>query len=93
MGATRVKLFSIIILEGLLLAVVGAIVGLVLGRIALYFMNSSLEASFHYDISQWSMLPTEWLLAAFTLLVGIVAAFIPALTSTRIDISETLSEG
>ncbi len=92
MGATQIKLFTIIILEGLVLAFIGLIIGLVLGRIALFFMNSSLEKSFHYDISQWSLLPQEWALAGATLLVGILAAFIPALQSIRIDISKTLAE-
>jgi hypothetical protein len=38
------------------------------------------------------LLPEEWILAGATLLVGIVAAFLPALQSIRIDISKTLSE-
>ncbi|MFK7757059.1 MAG: ABC transporter permease [Flavobacteriales bacterium] len=92
MGATQIKLFTIIILEGLVLGFIGLLIGLALGRTALYFMNASLEKSFHYDILQLSLLPEEWLLAGATLLVGITAALIPALQSIRIDISKTLSE-
>ncbi|MEZ8000178.1 MAG: FtsX-like permease family protein, partial [Flavobacteriales bacterium] len=92
MGATQGKLFLIIILEGLVLAAIGLVIGLLFGRVALYFMNSSLEKSFHYDILQFGLLPEEWILAGATLLVGIVAAFLPALQSIRIDISKTLSE-
>ncbi len=92
MGATQGKLFLIIILEGLVLAAIGLVIGLLFGRVALYFMNSSLEKSFHYDILQLGLLPEEWILAGATLLVGIVAAFLPALQSIRIDISKTLSE-
>lgn len=92
MGATQLKLFTIIILEGLMLAVTGLLIGLALGRVALYIMNSSLEKSFHYDIAQFNMLPQEWVLSGATLLVGILAAFIPALRSIQMDISKTLSE-
>ncbi len=93
MGATRLKLFFIIILEGLILALAGLLVSLFLGRVALYFMNSSLEKSFHYDILQWNLLPEEFGLGLITILVGVLAAFIPAVQSIRIDISKTLSEG
>ena len=75
-----------------MLAFIGLILGLGLGRIALYFMNSSLEKSFHYDILELNLLPQEWALAGATILVGVLAAFIPALQSIRIDISKTLSE-
>ncbi|HCY45961.1 MAG TPA: hypothetical protein DHU89_04700, partial [Flavobacteriales bacterium] len=92
MGATQGKLFMIIIMEGVVLAFIGLILGLGLGRIALYFMNSSLEKSFHYDILELNLLPQEWALAGATILVGVLAAFIPALQSIRIDISKTLSE-
>jgi putative ABC transport system permease protein len=92
MGATQAKLFMIIIMEGLVLAFIGLILGLGLGRIALCFMNSSLEKSFHYDILELNLLTQELVLAGATILVGVLAAFIPALQSIRIDISKTLSE-
>ena len=92
MGATRAKIFSIIILEGLVLAFIGGLIGLLLGRIALMAMSVNLENSFHYSISQWSLLPEEWLLAASALGVGILAALIPAITTLYLDISKTLAE-
>jgi len=91
MGATQAKLFSIIILEGLILAAVGLVIGLILGRSALYVMSLSLERSFHYSVAQFSVLPEEWLLAGATLMVGILAAFLPAINAMQIDISKTLS--
>jgi len=92
MGATSLKVFSIVILEGLALAFIGGLIGLILGRFALFAMSKNLENSFHYSISQWHLLPEEWILAASTLGVGILAALIPAITTLFLDISKTLGE-
>jgi len=92
MGATSSKVFGIVVLEGLALAFIGGIIGLFLGRVALWMMSKNLENSFHYSVSQWSLLPEEWILAASTLGVGILAALIPAITTLSLDISKTLGE-
>ncbi len=93
MGGTRAKLFSLIMLEGLLLVVLGYVLGLILSRIGLYILGHYVQDNFHYNISDMGITPPELVLLSVTLLVGVVASLLPAWRALQIDISKTLSNG
>ncbi len=92
MGATRTRLFVLLLLEGLLLSVVGYVAGILLSRVGLWLFSRAAESDFHYSFANFGLLPEEiWLFAA-ALLVGILAAALPSLGVYRLNLSQTLAE-
>ncbi len=92
MGASRVKVFSLIILEGLILAVLGYLIGLGLSHLGMELLAGHLKAAYQYNFTGKIFLQKELYLLAGALLIGFVAAVIPAIQASRTDISKTLTE-
>lgn len=92
MGASRFKVFALIILEGLMLAVIGFLVGSLLCHIGMELMAGYLKSSYRYSFTGWRFLPEEWWILGISLLLGLVAAIIPAIQAANTDINKTLSE-
>ncbi len=92
MGAGRGKLFALIILEGLLLAIIGYIIGLFLGHFAMQIMASTMEDAYKYSFSAWEFLPVEWWLLIGALLIGFIASVIPAIRAASMDVALIMSE-
>ena len=92
MGASTGKVFSLIILEGLLLAFLGAILGLLLCHGAMYFMADAMQAAYRYRFSAFTWLPEETWIFFITLVIGVIAALIPAFQAASQELSKTLSE-
>ena len=92
LGATRMKLFTHIILEGLLLAFVGAVLGFVLGHGAVELTGRMIAGSSQMTLSGFQFLTTELNIFILVLVVAFVAALIPAIQVYKIDISKTLAK-
>ncbi len=92
MGAGASRLFLLIILEGLLIAILGCIAGLMLGHLGMYFLAQTLEDAYRYSFSAWHFLREEWLLISAALGIGFLAALLPAIQAARTDISTTLTK-
>lgn len=92
MGATRAQLFLMLLLEGLVLALIGFTLGVLLSRVGLWLFSSTVSADYHYNLAQFGMLPEEWLLLGVAVLIGLLAAALPALGVYRMNISRTLAE-
>ncbi|MEM7368286.1 MAG: ABC transporter permease [Bacteroidota bacterium] len=93
MGASRWQLFFIVVMEGLLLALIGAILGLLASRLGLLLLNNMVIDAYHYDFSGWVLLTSEWWLALATMGIGFLAAAFPGIQAFGLNISETLAEG
>jgi len=93
MGGTRSTLFLLIILEGLLLAVLGYVAGMVVSHSGLALVAGYLEKSYRYAFTSLKFLPEEGWLFLGSLAVGFVAALLPAWQARNTDISETLAKG
>ena len=93
MGASPFKLFSFIMLEGILLAVLGFILGILLSRSGLFFLGTVMEADYNFDFSGIIFMLEELSLFGFTLLIGIGAALIPGLQAYFIPLSKELANG
>jgi len=93
MGASRGKLFGLVLLEGILLCLVGCVLGLGLSRLVLWILSGVLDGGFEFALTDIGVLSDEWVLCLSTIFVGIVASFLPSLMAIRIDISKTLSDG
>ncbi|OJJ15594.1 hypothetical protein BKI52_37560 [marine bacterium AO1-C] len=92
LGATRLKLFTHIILEGLLLALVGATLGFILGHLAVEFTGKMIAGSSQMTLSGFQFLTAELNIFILVLVVAFVAALIPAIQVYKIDISKTLAK-
>ncbi len=93
MGASRTTLFLLIILEGLLLAVMGYLIGIALSHIGMEILARVMEESYRYTFSGSLFLKEELILLGGALAIGFIAAVIPAIQASKTDISTTLTEG
>ena len=93
MGATPGKLFLLIILEGLLLAFLGYILGMLLSHLAMGLLGGYMSDAYKYSFQAWSFLKEEGYLLLGALGIGLIAAIIPAIQARNTDISETLTQG
>ena len=91
MGASKTKLFILTILQGLIIAIIGFVIGIVISHLALHFLSGAMAAQWHYSFSGFKLLPAEWAILAGALVVGFVAALFPAIVAYKTDISKTLS--
>jgi putative ABC transport system permease protein len=92
MGASKMKLLFLVLVEGLVLCLAGLLTGLLLSRLTLFFFAGGFEKDYNLVFKDW-MLPLreEYYLAGFAVILGIVAAFVPAVKAWFINISKTLS--
>jgi putative ABC transport system permease protein len=94
LGADRTQLIRQLLLESLLLALGGGLLGLVLAQLSLsslrVFAPTGVITSFYSDISlDWRVLGFLLLLCA---LLGVVCGLIPALRATRPDLQSALKD-
>lgn len=90
MGSSRSKLFTLILIEGLLLALIGWAVGLLLSHGGMQLFAGKLAENYGYDFSGWVFLRQEVFILLGSLAIGIIAAIIPAMKAGQTDISDTL---
>lgn len=92
MGGTPRTLYLLLLQEGGLLSLVGTGLGLLLSRMGLWTLSNVVEQQFHYELAEMALLPSEWMLAAAAIGVGLLASAVPARGSLHLDISQTLRE-
>lgn len=91
LGATRTELLLCLLLEGLILATFGALLGFGLGHGTMELLGRWLAASRGVTATGWVWLPAEsWLLIGL-LGIGGLAAALPALQAYRADVARTLA--
>lgn len=92
MGAGSTKVFALIIIEGLILALIGFIIGTLMSHIGMETVAKYLKADFRYSFTGWKWITEEWIILFVSLILGFVAALIPAIQAAKTDINKTLSE-
>jgi putative ABC transport system permease protein len=93
MGGSRTTQFVLIILEGLLLSGIGCLIGILLSHGAMQVLGGAMEASYRYHFTGLRFLHEEVYIIGGALVVGFIAAIIPAIQAARTDIAKTLTEG
>ena len=91
MGASRAAIVGQILLEGLLLAGAGALLGLAIGHAAVALAASSFEQLREMGLTGAVFEPAEAYVVIGALVVGALAALIPAARIFSVDIADTLS--
>jgi len=93
LGASPRKLMALLLFEGLLLALIGAAVGLALGHGLTELLGMALKRAKQPEVTGLVWNAAELWLVALAAGVGIVAALIPAWRAYRTDIAGTLARG
>jgi len=82
-------LFKLLLFEGIIMAFFGYVIGWLLSRLGLFIVNHQAQSDFNFQF-KLGFIPEEFWLFCLTLLVGIIAALIPAWRAMQMDVSETL---
>ncbi len=93
LGASPGKLMALMLAEGVLLAGAGGVLGLALGHGFAEAVGAALRSARQVEITGLTWLPEEFLLLGMALVVGAVAALLPAWRAYRTDIAGTLARG
>lgn len=92
LGARPGFLFQLIVFEGIVIAVLGFLCGIALSHGSMVLLADFLEKSYRYDFSAALFLKEEIYLFGGSLIIGIIAAIIPAFQASKTDIHATLAE-
>jgi putative ABC transport system permease protein len=93
LGASRAKVFALVLLEGLLLSAAGAALGLLAGHLAAEALAVWLRSAQQLPMEAGLFLWRELLPLALALAAGALAALPPALRAYRLDIAQVLARG
>ena len=93
LGAAPGRLFGLLIMEGVVLAALGTLIGLALGHALAATLGAWLESQQQYPVTGLAWRAEELWLAAVALGVGLIAALLPAWRAYRTDVSRTLARG
>lgn len=89
MGASKTKLFGLVLVEGLVITLIGGILGLLLGHGVLYIIGQQTSESADF-IEAFSIHSQELFLILAACLLGILASVIPAIKAYKTSISTIL---
>ena len=92
LGAGNAWLFALVLLQGVLLAGLGALIGIVLGHLAAQLLGMWFNITQQMAFTGLTWVKEECWLIAVAIGVGIVAAILPALRAYRTDIARTLAK-
>jgi putative ABC transport system permease protein len=91
LGASRMKVFILIIFEGILLAILGTVLGIVLGHSGITLFTVIYKQA-ENQITAWVWLIEEFYLLGLAVIAGFISAFIPAVQAYKMDIAKILSK-
>ncbi len=91
-GASSLKIFISVIIEGVFVACLGLFFGLFLGHFFMDLFSAYLSSEYHYYFTGWIIYEHEYLLIIGAVVIGMISALIPAIKAYQIDISKTLNK-
>jgi putative ABC transport system permease protein len=93
LGASRARLFGLLVAEGAVLAAAGALLGIALGHLLTLALGAWLEMQGQHPVDGLQFRVEELWVFAAALGIGIIAALLPAWRGCRADVSRTLAQG
>ena len=91
LGAGRRRIFGLITLEGILIAIVGTILGLIIAHVGMILIANGMNGAYRYSFNGLRFFDQEALLFLGALIIGFLASFFPAIKASKTDIHDTLS--
>ena len=92
LGASPGRLMRLMVFEGLMLAMAGALAGLVLGHVLAEALGAMLRAAHQPAITGWTFVADELWLLALALFTGLAAALLPAWRAAHTDVAAVLAD-
>lgn len=91
MGASRMQVFGTVMLEGVLTALAGAVLGWIVAHALVMAARANFPALAELGLTAWRPLPTEIALGLGVIAIGALAALVPALSVFRLDPARVLA--
>ena len=92
LGASKIKLFSLLVLESTILGAIGILIGLVLSRLIMLVVSGMTEQQYKYQLNSISLEREEIILVLATFAVVLLASFLPAFQAGRVNISKVFAQ-
>lgn len=89
LGASKIKLFTLLIVEGLVITLIGGVVGLLIGHFGVYLIGKQTSQSADI-LPVFQLYGKEWLILLSACIIGIISALLPALKAYKTSISTIL---
>lgn len=89
-GASPMQLFMMIIFEALIIACIGALIGIVLAHLAVFLLSGLLYNQFHYGLNAFQLYREELWIFIITIIISVIAAIIPAVKAYNTDVIKSL---
>lgn len=94
MGSSAAKVSMHVLLEGMLIAALGGLLGILVAHSGMSLLSSLLQAEYRYQFEGFfSFYWAELVIFLFALFLGALASLLPAYQAYKTNISSTLSEG
>lgn len=90
LGASKLKLFTLVIFEGMVITIIGGFLGLLFAHIALYYISLQTSQSADF-INTFKLNPIELIFVLLACIIGIISALVPAIKAYKTTISNILS--
>jgi putative ABC transport system permease protein len=91
LGARRTTVFSVIVIEAALIALIGALCGYMVYAAILAVTKIIVKAQTGVELNVWLIDPILWLTPLLMVAVGALAGLIPAFKAYRTDVAEHLA--
>lgn len=91
-GVKTGQLLTLALLEGSFLAVIGFVLGWILGRLGIAGVSGYMESSYGYGLQVSGPDMTELILLVLIFAVAIVASLLASLSIFKLDVAKTLSD-
>ena len=91
LGARRATIFSIVLLEAVIICLFGAAAGLVGGHLVVALANGALYKASGFVIPAFHIQPLEWYILGVAVILGAVAGLGPAFGAYRTDVAKNLA--
>lgn len=93
LGATRMTLMWHVIIESVLLVMAGALLGMLLAHLSAEAAGRWIPRATDLGLTGAIWLPQETLMIGIALVIGVIAALVPAIQAYRLDIARVLARG
>lgn len=91
LGASRKKIFLIVIIEGMIIAIIGSLLGLIAGHLAIEIIGNYSIKGAELGLTGFIFLPQIFILWVGILILCLIICLIPAIRAYKTDIKEMLT--